>query len=250
MKVMIVTGASSGMGREFALQLSRKYSKMDEIWIIARRKDLLLSLENEIKIPTRVFAMDLTADTDMAEFKEFLATEQPDIKLLVNCAGYGRIGRFDEIDVDAQCGMIDLNCTALTRFTGLCMPYISDHSRIINVASASAFAPQPDFAVYAASKAYVLSFSRALNAELKERKITVTAVCPGPVDTEFFDTAGTKEGSLLKKTTRANASKVVEKAIKDAALGDEMSIYGVAMKMAKTASKVLPHRLIIEMFNK
>lgn len=250
MAVMIVTGASSGIGREFALQLSRKYSRMNEIWLIARRKELLLELEKEIKIPVRIFAMDLTRDEDMQEFSAYLESEKPDIKLLVNCAGYGKIGRFDELDLKEQCGMIDLNCTALTAMTGMCLPYISEHSRIINVASAAAFSPQPDFAVYAATKAYVLNFSRALNAELKQRKITVTAVCPGPVDTDFFTIAGEKSNAVFKKQSRADASRVVEKAIKDAALGDDVSIYGAVMKMAKTATKVLPQKLIINMFNK
>lgn len=250
MRIMIITGASSGIGREFALQLSKKYSKMDEVWIIARRKERLLELEKEIKIPVRVFAMDVTNPSDISEFKDYLAEQQPDIKLLVNCAGYGKIGRFDEIDLTEQCNMVTLNCTALTNMVGMCLPYISTHSRIINIASAAAFAPQAGFAVYAASKAYVLSYSRALNAELKNRQITVTAVCPGPVDTEFFDIAGVKEGSIFKNIPKADASKVVAKAIKDAAIGNDISVYGGTMKAAKAATKVLPQKLIINLFNR
>lgn len=178
MKIAVVTGASSGIGREFAVQIAGKYGKMDEIWLIARRKDRLIELQKELRLPVRVFAMDLTDNEDMNTFDGFLKENNPDIKLLVNCAGYGKTGRFDELDIYEQCGMIDVNCKALTLFTGLCLPYISNHSRIINVASAAAFSPQPGFNVYAATKAYVLSFSRALNAELKSRKITVTAVCP------------------------------------------------------------------------
>ena len=245
MKIAVITGASSGLGREFALQVSRKYSKMDEIWVVARRKERLEELEEQIKIPVRLFAMDVTNSEDLTEFKSYLEDVKPDIKMLVNCAGYGKIGRFDELDLDTQCGMIDVNCKGLTMFTGLCLPYISNHSRIINIASAAAFTPQPNFCVYAATKAYVLSFSRALNSELKSRKITVTAVCPGPVNTEFFDIAGEKEEGF-RKLKRADASKVVEKAIKDAAVGDEMSVYGTTMKLAAGASKVLPHKLILK----
>ena len=105
-----------------------------------------------------------------------------------------------------------------------------------------------NFAVYAATKAYVLSYSRALNVELKSRKITVTSVCPGPVNTEFFDIAGDKDGKSFKKNLRADVDKVVTQAIKDAALGNELSIYGTAMKMAKGASKVLPHKVIMSVF--
>lgn len=246
MKIAVVTGASSGIGREFAVQIAGKYGKMDEIWLIARRKERLIELEKELRIPVRVFAMDLTKDEDIKSFDKCLEELKPDIKLLVNCAGYGRTGRFDELDIYEQCGMIDLNCRALTLFTGLCLPYISSHSRIINAASAAAFAPQPGFNVYAASKAYVLSYSRALNVELRNRRITVTAVCPGPVDTEFFSVAGEKDMHLKY----SSPEKVVAKAIKDAALGNEISVYGVTMKMAEAAAKVLPHKVIMKIFDK
>ncbi len=248
MKIAVITGASSGIGREFAIQISRKYGKLDEIWLIARRKERMEELQNQLRVPVRIFAMDLCKDEDLHQFKEYLEEIQPDIKLLVNSAGCGKIGRIDGMDVVEQSKMIDINCKALTMFSGLCLPYISSHSRIINIASAAAFSPQPNFAVYAATKAYVLSYSRALNVELKSRKITVTSVCPGPVNTEFFDIAGDKDGKSFKKNLRADVDKVVTQAIKDAALGNELSIYGTAMKMAKGASKVLPHKVIMSVF--
>ena len=248
MKIAVITGASSGIGREFAVQIARKYGKLDEIWLVARRKDLMQELEKHLRVPVRIFAMDLADDTDLHQFKEYLEEYNPDIKLLVNCAGFGKIGRVDSQDVIEQGNMIDVNCRALTIFTGLCLPYISTHSRIINIASAAAFSPQPNFAVYAATKAYVLSYSRALNVELKDRQITVTCVCPGPVDTEFFNIAGDSEGKSFKKNFRVPADKVVTQAIKDAALGNELSIYGTAMKLAKGASKVLPQKAIMSVF--
>ena len=232
MKIAVVTGASSGIGREFARQISARYGKLDEIWLIARRKELLESLQEEIKLNARIIAMDLTNEDDMKQFNDYLEELSPDIKILVNCAGYGKVGRFEELDLKEQTGMIDLNCKALTEMTGICLKYISSHSRIINVASAAAFCPQPRFNVYAATKAYVLSFSRALNCELKDKKITVTSVCPGPVDTEFFDIAG-DNGSAFKKKMRVPAEKVVDKAIKDAAIGNELSVYSAMMKTAE-----------------
>jgi short-subunit dehydrogenase len=247
MKIAVVTGASSGIGREFARQISQRYGKMDELWIIARRKERLSELEKELRLDVRIFAMDLTNPEDMKQFKEHLEEVKPDIKLLVNCAGYGKVGSFEELDLDEQCGIIDINCKALTMFTGVCLPYISTHSRIINVASAAAFCPQPRFNVYAASKSYVLSFSRALNCELKDRKITVTAVCPGPVDTEFFDIAGDNNNEFKKKM-RVPLDKVVDKAIRDAALGNELSVYGTMMKTAELGSKIVPHKLLMKIF--
>ncbi len=247
MKIAVVTGASSGIGREFARQISQRYGKMDEIWIIARRKERLQELEQELRLNVRIFAMDLTNSNDMNQFKDYLKEYSPDIKLLVNCAGYGKVGSFEELNLEEQCGIIDINCKALTMFTGMCLPYISSHSRIINVASAAAFCPQPRFNVYAASKSYVLSFSRALNCELKERKITVTAVCPGPVDTEFFDIAGDNNNEFKKKL-RVPVDKVVDKAIRDAALGNEVSVYGTVMKTAELGSKIVPHKLLMKIF--
>lgn len=247
MKIAVVTGASSGLGREFARQISARYSKFDEIWLIARRTERLEEVADEIKLTSRVISLDLSSKDELMALKELLEENAPDIKLLVNCAGYGKSGSFDELGYDEQLGMIDINCRALTAVTKLCLPYISSNSRIIELASAAAFMPQPDFAVYAATKAYVLSFSKAINKELKPKKITVTAVCPGPVDTEFFDIAG-KKVKLLKRMVMAKPENVVEQAIKDAALGNELSIYGRTMKLAHVAGRFLPHRLLMKFF--
>lgn len=247
MKIAVVTGASSGLGREFAKQIAARYSRFDEIWLVARRTERLEEVAAEIKLTSRVISIDLSSIDELSQFKGLLEENAPDIKLLVNCAGYGRSGSFEELDCDEQLGMVDVNCRALTAVTKLCLPYISQNSRIIELASAAGFMPQPDFAVYAATKAYVLSFSKALNKELKSRKITVTAVCPGPVDTEFFDIAG-KDVKFLKRMVMAKPEKVVEQAIKDAALGNELSIYGRSMKLAYVAGRFLPHRLLMKFF--
>lgn len=247
MKIAVVTGASSGLGREFARQISARYSKFDEIWLIARRTERLEEIADEIKLTSRVISLDLSSNDELMALKELLEENAPDIKLLVNCAGYGKSGSFDELGYDEQLGMIDINCRALTAVTKLCLPYISSNSRIIELASAAAFMPQPDFAVYAATKSYVLSFSKAINKELKPKKITVTAVCPGPVDTEFFDIAG-KNVKPLKRMVMAKPENVVEQAIKDAALGNELSIYGRTMKLAHVAGRFLPHRLLMKFF--
>jgi short-subunit dehydrogenase len=247
MKIAVVTGASSGLGREFARQISARYSKFDEIWLIARRTERLEEIADEIKLTSRVISLDLSSKDELMALKELLEENAPDIKLLVNCAGYGKSGSFDELGYDEQLGMIDINCRALTAVTKLCLPYISSNSRIIELASAAAFMPQPDFAVYAATKSYVLSFSKAINKELKPKRITVTAVCPGPVDTEFFDIAG-KNVKPLKRMVMAKPENVVEQAIKDAALGNELSIYGRTMKLAHVAGRFLPHRLLMKFF--
>ena len=141
--------------------------------------------------------------------------------------------------MEEQCGMIDLNCRSLTKLTLLCLPYMTKGSRIINIASAAAFAPQPGFAVYAATKSYVYSFSQAIREETKGRGIVVTAVCPGPVDTEFFDRAGELK-NFWKATVRADAPGEVRQALRDSVRRKPVSVYGAAMKGARVLAKIVP----------
>jgi len=249
MKVAIVSGASSGMGREFVRQIATNYLKLDEIWVISRRKERLLALESEIKTKLRIFDYDLTQKDNLMALYEELETLNPDVKILVNAAGYGKYSDFTDGDYEEQIGMVDINCRALTALTYMVLPHMSKRSRIINFASAAAFLPQPSFAVYAATKSYVLSFSRALNKELEERGILVIAVCPGPVKTEFFDVANDKKDiPFYKKFAMAKCDKVVAKALKDSALGNEVSVYGIKMKAFRLISKIVPHRLLLKMF--
>lgn len=252
MKVAIVTGASSGLGKEFVKQISEKYSKLDEIWVVARRKEKLEALASEISTTLRIFDYDLTNNNALMAFYEELEETNPDVKILVNAAGYGKTGPFAAGEYETQTGMIDINCRALTAVTYMVLPHMSKRSKIINIASAAAFMPQPDFAVYAATKAYVLSFSRALNKELSDRGIVVTAVCPGPVKTEFFDIAydqsNRKKIPLYKKISMSSAPKVVTKAISDSTMSEELSVYGVKMKIFRVIAKIIPHKLLLRMF--
>lgn len=236
------------MGVEFALQLDNVFRNIDEIWMIARRKKEMLEVAQYLEHTTRVLDMDVTNEDDIKKLKKLLADEKPTIRMLINCAGYGIMGHFSQSDIREELGMIDVNCKALTQMTYLCIPYMRKNSRIIQLASSAAFLPQPDFAVYAATKSFVYSFSRALNQELRTRKIYVTAVCPGPVDTPFFDIAE-KTGSTLavKKLTLVRADQVVEKAIADSYHKRERSVYGAWIKSFEVAAKIIPHRAILEL---
>ena len=249
MKIAVVTGASSGMGREFVRQISSFYRSLDEIWVIARRRERLEELRGESRGPLRIFEGNLIKKQVYRELSCALEERQPDIRMLVNAAGFGKSGSVEAIasvDFRAQTDMVDLNCRALTRMTLFCLPYLGRGSRIINLASAAAFCPQPGFAVYAATKSYVLSFSRALGAELRRRGIYVTAVCPGPVDTEFFNISGAL-ANPLKKLTMAKAEDVVHRALKDSRAGREMSVYGIAMRAAFLGTRLVPHGLIMKL---
>lgn len=249
MRIAVITGASSGIGREFARQIPALYKKLDEVWLFARRTERLEKLRKELKVPVRIFDSDLTRDYIYDRLEKELARKNPDIRMLVNAAGYGKVGRFGDADTDAQLGMLDLNIRALTRITKLCLPYLSRGSRVIQVASAAAFAPQPGFSVYAASKSYVLSFTMGLAQELRDRRIFVTAVCPGPVDTEFFDRAGGEAGSM-KASLKARPEAVVRQALLDAAAGKRVSVYGFTMKAARVLAKLLPDGIVVRIMRK
>lgn len=248
MNIIIITGASSGMGVEFALQLDNVFHNIDEIWLIARRKKEMLEVAQYLEHTTRVLDMDVADEEQVERFRKLLADEKPVIRMLVNCAGYGIMGDFSASNISEELGMIDVNCRALTQMTYLCIPYMKKNSRIIQLASSAAFLPQPNFAVYAATKSYAYSFSRALNQELRSKKIYVTAVCPGPVDTPFFDIAE-KTGSTLavKKLTLVRADQVVKKAIADSYHKREKSVYSAWIKSFDIAAKIIPHRAILEL---
>ena len=188
MRIAIVTGASSGMGREFVKQVSKK-EKFDEIWVIARRKEALERLKKEVKAKIRPITLDLQNPESFETYKKLLAEEKPEVALLANIAGYGKFGKYDEISLEDCLGMIDLNCKALVAMSQLTIPYMKRGSKILQLDSLSAFQPVPYLNVYGSSKSFVLSYSRALNRELKTKGIRVMSVNPGWVKTEFFDHA-------------------------------------------------------------
>lgn len=248
MKIAIITGASSGMGREAAIQLADRFGGLGEIWLIARRRERLEELADRLPVPARILEIDLTDADRRTELLTVLREQRPDVKILVNASGYGKIGRVGTVSLEEEIGMPQLNCTALCAVTHMTLPYMSQNSRIIQFASSAAFLPQPGFAVYAATKAFVLSYSRALHEELRVRGITVTAVCPGPVRTEFFDIAETTgKIPLYKQLTMADPRKVVKLAIRDSCMGKTVSVYGPLMKAFRLLCKVVPHSLILRM---
>lgn len=246
-RIAIVTGASSGMGREFVRQIDRHTKTLDEIWVAARRKDRLLALQSEItNVPIRILEMDLCQSADLDNLADLLEEEKPAVRILVNAAGVGKAGYFHELSRKEVEQMVCLNDKALAVVTHIVIPYMTRPGNIIQIASASAFLPQKEFAVYAASKAFVLSFSRALHAELREKGIVVTAVCPGPVDTEFLALCNEgKEQKPSKQLVTVRPEPVVAKALRDAKSGRELSVYGLPMKMVHLASKFLPHSFLL-----
>lgn len=249
MKIAIVTGASSGMGRDFVRALDSR--GFDEIWAIARRRDELEALASECKTSVRVMALDLKTDFAFGEIEAALAAEKPDVGYLICGAGYGRFGNYEKVDFEQSKGMIDLNVTALVRTTYAALPYMKSGAHIIEIASASAFMPLPYMNVYAATKAFVRHFSRALGAELSSRKISVTALCPGWVDTEFISNADkTDKGSVTSFPGMKKSPDVVAAALRAADRGKGMCVPGAAIKAAHVGSKLIPTGLVMRVWGK
>ena len=250
MNIAIVTGASSGMGREFVLQLS-KYTSVDEIWAIARRAEALESLKAASAVPVRPISMDLCRDISFDALQQLLETEKPNIRLLVNGAGFGKFGAFSRISPEDDVRMINLNCTALVRMTRLALPYMTSGSHILQLDSLSAFQPVPYITTYAATKAFVLSYSRSLNQELKPRGIRCMAMNPGWVKTEFFDHAmKTNEGNEVQYFNYLyEAEDVVATGLKDLYKSrKDYSVHGLPIKAQVKLVKFVPHNIVMKIW--
>lgn len=243
----MVTGASSGIGEEFVKQLDRNFSRIDEIWMIARNVEKMEELASGLQNKARVIGLDLEKQEQRKELEILIEKESPDICMLVNCAGFGLMGDFEQLELEEQLNMVELNCKALTAVTYMAIPYMVRNGRIIQLASAAAFVPQAHFAVYAATKSYVLSFSRALQEELLPKEIFVTAVCPGPVDTPFFDRAETNGQTLaLKKNFSVSAQMVVKDALIASKKRNTVAVCSFPMKLFRILCKIVPHSWILE----
>ena len=249
MRIAIVTGASSGMGREFVKQVSKK-EKFDEIWVIARRKEALESLKKEVKAKIRPITLDLQNPESFETYKKLLSEEKPEVALLANIAGYGKFGKYDEISLEDCLGMIDLNCKALVAMSQLTIPYMKRGSKILQLDSLSAFQPVPYLNVYGSSKSFVLSYSRALNRELKTKGIRVMSVNPGWVKTEFFDHATKSSNDAITYfNVMYDAKDVIKTAIRDLYhTKKDVSIHGFQIKAQVLLVKLLPHKIVMEVW--
>ena len=238
MNIAVVTGASSGMGREFVKAVEQAFA-LDEIWVIARREERLEALKEIIKTPIRALCWDLTDPERMESYRVLLEETKPHIRVLVNAAGYGLFGTFTDMDLHNQLGIIELNDKALTGMCLLSLPYMERGDKIINLGSNSSWQPVPYIAVYGASKAYVLSFSRAIGRELKTRGIQVLCVCPNWVRTEFMDRA-VHDDTISYYDHWYTAEQVVSRAMKDLKKGRKVSIAGAPTRRQVRLVKLLP----------
>lgn len=247
MKTVIVTGASSGIGREFAEVLGN-LSHVEEIWVIARRGGRLEELKNTIAATVLPLELDLTRNEALDAYRKLLADRNPQVVALVNAAGYGCMGEVENVELSDQRGMIDLNITALTAITKLTLPYMSYGAEIYQLGSFSAFTPLPYMSVYAATKAYVLSFSRSLNVELKARGIHSMAVCPSWVRTEFPDRAATYRDVIVFFDHFYTPEQVIQRALRDMKKRKDVSVCGGKHRLLRLSLKLLPQRFAMKLW--
>ena len=248
MKYAVITGASSGLGKEYIYAVLKSMPEIEKILIIARREDRLNSLKEELGEKIAPMPGDITDGEFIRKYSDYLKSEKAEVKLLINNAGFGRLADFTDISTLDNAAMVRLNCEALTVMTSVTLSFMTENSNIINTCSIAAFAPNARMAVYSSTKAYVLSLSRALKMELKSKNIYVTAVCPGPMDTEFLPVANIKKGTSRTFDTlpRVNPKIMAEKSLKAALSKKAVYTNKAFYKFYRFIAKILPCSLVMK----
>ncbi|HWL41067.1 MAG TPA: SDR family oxidoreductase [Gemmatimonadaceae bacterium] len=242
----LVTGGSGGIGLEIAKVLARKGF---DLVLVARKRDTLEAaagqLEGKFDIKAHVFAADLRRPDAPEQIFDFLHNDNLPIEVLVNNAGFGVGGEFSETELQRELEMIQVNIAALTHLTKLFLPPMMKRrsGRVLNVASTAAFQPGPLMAVYYATKSYVLSFSQALAEELRNTGITVTALCPGPTQTDFAEAAQMTNSRLFTTFGVADADDVAQYGVHAMLKGKRVAIPGIRNKMMAQANRLAPRSL-------
>ena len=249
MKTAIITGASSGLGQEFVRQLADVFPEIESYWLIARRADRLEELAGSLPDKqVECLALDLCDLMSFSTLQEKLTAEWPEVALLINNAGCGYLGNLGEMPTATQTRMVDLNLRALTAMTNMVIPFMDKDSRILNVSSIASFCPNPRMTVYSASKAYVSSFTVGLAEELKPKGITATAVCPGPMKTEFLDAGGiTGNSKTFATLPYCDQVRVAGGALRAAKAGRTIYTPKLFYKFYRVLAKVTPVKLMVKL---
>lgn len=241
--IAIVTGATGDIGEEFVKSL---LSETDQVWAVGRSENKLTSLKKKYGDKIVSVRVDLSDRDDIFSFCRKIESGKPEIRYLVNNAGVAKMKPVSDFTLEEISDMLDINDKAATLICRACIPYMVKGSYILNVASASAFQPNPYIALYSASKAYLLSFTRSLNVE--NENITCTAVCPGWVDTKMLPKQ--RDGKDIRYPGMTPASKVVDVALKDCHKGKDVSVCSFYFRYMRFLSKVTPHSIAMKMWVK
>ena len=229
--IAIVTGASSGLGREFVRKLAEQ-NDLQEIWAVARNEKRLDALVTDFGSKIKTFSMDLSEMENIQKIEKRMREEKVTVSVLINNAGYAKFCSYDDISVEESLNMIDLNIKGVVAMGLVCIPYMPRGGHILNIASQASFQPLP--------------YSRALNVELKDRGIVVTAVCPGWMKTGLIERGLIGAGKATNNFFGMVSPDVVaEKALKDAFRGKDISVYSLLVKMCHLIAKVVPQRAMM-----
>lgn len=245
--IAIVTGASSGIGKEFFLSLNDRKDSLDEIWVIARSANKLEELRTLTEVPLRVFPLDLSSSEATGAIDKALQEESPSIQYLICASGFGRFNSVVDDEADVLENMVDLNCRSIVGITRVAFPYMANGGAVLLIASMAALQPIPYIATYGATKAFVLSYGRALNKELRAaRGARCLCVCPFWTKTAFFDRANSEKTIVRKYSVMYQPEQIVKRAWKDLKKKKrDVSIYGAKAKGQSLLVKLFPHRFIM-----
>ncbi len=249
MSIAIITGASSGIGAEFAKGYA---SRVDELWLVARRKDKMIELGDSLGVKYRVITADLCTKEGVEAIRQALESKKPKVKYLVNAAGFGDFGAFDEIEESKVEMMIDLNVKSVVLITHMVIPYMERGGRIITLGSGSCFAPLPYFNTYSSGKVFVLHYTKSLNFEIKKYGLRATCFCPGWVHTEFLGKATAKPGITRPKESAMkpmlNCADVVKRCIKASDKGRVMYVTNWYTKLQHLLFKIIPDPILTHLW--
>lgn len=246
MPVAIITGASSGLGIEFVHAVTKRYPDLDEIWLIARRREQMEQLEKEY--PAMRFCivpLDLGADDSYEKLKQLLEKKKPDILLLINNAAYEKSGIFSEMELKDIQTMLAVNVKGLTMVQRLCMPYMHKGSFTILTCSVSSFTPVPNQAVYSASKKYVYFLGKALRDECRRKRIHVLLLCPRNMDTEMNPRNQMRQSKQINFLPFLNMKKLTRTALKKADAGKSVYTLGGFYRFYRFVSKLFPSSFML-----
>ena len=249
MAIAIITGASSGIGADFAREL-RGLSDIDGFWFVARRTDKMEALRDDLGVNAEIISADLSTDDGINILRERLETLRPEVKFLVNAAGFGNFGSFDQIDERTVSDMIDLNVKALVLITHMTIPYMVRGGRIIELGSGSCFTPLPYFNVYSSSKVFVLHYTKSLNYEIKKYGLRATCFCPGWVETEFLGKATADPTVTVPKAMKPllSSRRVVRGCVRAALRGRAMYVTNWYTKLQHLLFKLLPDPILTRLW--
>lgn len=246
MKAVLITGASSGIGKETAFVFAR--NKYDLI-LAARRKDKLLEIKNEAeeeyKIKAEVIEIDLSAMDSAEQLYNLISERKLKVDVLINNAGFGLSGNFIDIDANKETEMLVLNMITLTKMTKLFAKemVMRNEGTIINLASTASFQPVPTMACYGATKSYVLNFTEAVAYELRKTKVKLIAICPGATESEFSKVAGVENAKMFRSVPSSND--LAEFIFKSMSSSKLYKIHGFKNRFLKSASVFVPDKWVI-----